>query len=152
MDKIPEWFWVVLEDANFDLGRLANWLQSASRTEIEDYQNAFEYAKEAVVVDHSAGIEIGGEFHSEDGTEDFCTWIVGQGRQVWQAALPSGGALSVWTDEYDRFERGQSVTGAWSDASLGDRYPGSRAPDALAYKIYPERFDADLYDAVDRYN
>ena len=89
MDDVSQWFWLVLEQARPNLGRLATWLEVASRAEIEDLAREFRRAKQHVVADYSKGIEVDGVVLPEDATEDFCDWVVAQGRDFWQSAVAS---------------------------------------------------------------
>ena len=148
MNEARQRFWNVLESAMADLAGLAGWLESASQTEIEEFQIEFEAAKEELA-DYSEGIRLDGITTAEDGTEDICAWIVGQGRLVWETACSLKGDLCDYAREYERVESGRSAKGAWNDSGMGERYRGSRSPGTLAYRVYEERFDASLYDAID---
>jgi hypothetical protein len=148
MRKARQRFWTVLESAKQDLGRLAEWLESASQTEIVAFQTEFEAAKEDLA-DYSEGITFNGTTTSEDATQDICAWIVGQGRVVWEAAFSSKDDLSSYAQGYQLFESRRSTKGSWNDSGLGDKYRGSRSAAILAYRIYEDRFGDSLYDAVD---
>ena len=146
MGDVSQWFWVVLEKAKRDLGRLAAWLETASRLEIEEFAREYRCAKARVIADYSQGIEIDGVSFSEEITEDFCDWIVAQGRPVWQAALASHAYVSGLAREYQRAKKsgGKSVAShTWNAANLGQKYPGSHAPRLLADAVYNARFGAD---------
>jgi hypothetical protein len=148
VDDVSQWFWLVLEQAKPDLGRLATWLEAASRAEIEDFAREFRRAKEHVVADYSKGIEVDGVIFSEDGTEDFCDWVVAQGRHFWQAAVVARADLSGLAREYQRAgEFRKAANRAWNGSALGQKYPGSHSPRLLAHAVYDARFDADLDDA-----
>jgi hypothetical protein len=149
VDDVSQWFWLVLEQTKPDLGRLATWLEAASRAEIEDFAREFRRAKEHVVADYSKGIEVDGVIFSEDGTEDFCDWVVAQGRDFWQAAVASRADLSGLAREYQGAEESGSkaASRAWNASALGQKYRGSHSPRLLAYAIYDARFGADLDDA-----
>jgi hypothetical protein len=149
VDDVSEWFWIVLEQMKPDLGRLAAWLETASRAEIEDFAREFRRAKAYVVADRAKGIEVDGAIFSEDATEDFYDWIVAQGRPFWKAAVASRTDLSGLAREYQRAQGSGSKAAdrAWNAAALGQKYSGSHAPRLLAYAIYDARFGADLDDA-----
>ena len=57
MDDVSQWFWLVLEQARPNLGRLATWLEVASRAEIEDLAREFRRAKQHVVADYSDALK-----------------------------------------------------------------------------------------------
>jgi hypothetical protein len=148
VDDVSQWFWLVLEQARPNLGRLATWLEVASRAEIEDLAREFRRAKQHVVADYSKGIEVDGVVLSEDATEDFCDWVVAQGRDFWQAAVASRADLSGLAREYQRAEEFRNTASrAWNGSALGQKYRGSHSPRLLAYAVYNVRFGADLDDA-----
>jgi hypothetical protein len=96
----------------------------------------------------SKGIEVDGVVLSEDATEDFCDWVVAQGRDFWQAAVASRADLSGLAREYQRAEEfGNAASRAWNGSALGQKYQGSHSPRLLAYAVYDARFGADLDDA-----
>jgi len=141
-------FWTVLESVRPDLSRLADWLESASRTQIVAFQAEFEAAKEDLA-DYSEGIRFNGTTTSEDATQDICAWIVGQGRVAWEAAFSRKSDLSAYAQEHQDSESQVSTKGVWNDSGLGEKYRGSRSPAILAYCIYEDRFGDSLYDAID---
>jgi hypothetical protein len=149
VEDVSEWFWIVLEQTRPDLGRLAVWLEAASRQEIEDFAREFRRAKARVIADNSEGIEIDGVTFSKEVTEDFCDWIVAHGRHVWRAAVASRDYVSGLAREYQRAKKsgGKAASRAWNAATLGQKYPGSHAPRLLACAIYDARFGGDLEDA-----
>jgi hypothetical protein len=71
---VSQWFWMVLEQARLDLGRLATWLETASREEIEDFAREFRRAKVRVIADYSKGIEVAGVI--------FCWSVAGSQRSM----------------------------------------------------------------------
>ena len=149
MGDVSQWFWVVLEKAKRDLGRLAAWLETASRLEIEEFAREYRCAKARVIADYTQGIEIDGVSFSEEVTEDFCDWIVAQGRRIWQAAVASRAYVSGLAREYQRAKESGSkaASRAWNGSALGQKYPGSHSPRLLAHAVYDARFGADLDDA-----
>ena len=146
---VSQWFWLVLEQARRDLGRLAAWLENASRVEIEEFVREFGCAKARVIADPSKGIEIDGATFSEEVTEDFSDWIVAQGRPVWQAAVASRDYVCALAREYQRAKQSDSnaANHTWNAAGLGKKYPGSHAPRLLADAVYDARFGTDPDDA-----
>ena len=147
MHEILEWFWTVLESARPDLGRLASWLEAATRTEIEAFTRKFSEAKEAVA-NYSDGVQVDGTVFSEDSMEDLCEWIVAQGRDFWEAAVSGGTDLAELAREYLAEESGRAASRAWDASALGEKYRGYRSAYYLAFGVYRARFDADLYDAI----
>jgi hypothetical protein len=149
VDDVSQWFWLVLEQTRPDLGRLATWLEAASRAEIEDFAREFRRAKARVIADYSKRIEFDGVTFSEEVTEDFCDWIVAQGRRIWQAAVASRAYVSGLAREYQRAKESGSkaASRAWNGSALGQKYPGSHSPRLLAHAVYDARFGADLDDA-----
>ena len=148
MDDVSQWFWLVLDQARPNLGRLATWLEAASRAEIEDLAREFRRAKQHVVADYSKGIEVDGVVLSDEATEDVCDWVVARGRDFWQAAVASRADLSGLAREYQRAEEfGKAASRAWNASALGQKYRGSHSPRLLAYAVYDARFGADLDDA-----
>jgi hypothetical protein len=148
--EVSQWFWMVLEQARLDLGCLAVWLESASRLEIEEFAREFRCAKARVIADYSKGIEIDGVAFSDEVTEDFCDWIVAQGRPVWQAALARRDYVFALAREYRRTRESGSKAAArqaWNPAVLGQKYAGSHTPRRLADAVYDARFGADPDDA-----
>lgn len=78
--EMPEWFWNLIEATKPSLALLSEKLQDLSQTQLEQWQQAYERAAEAIVP-YWNGPDMGGEVGtlSEDGTEDFCNWIVSRG-------------------------------------------------------------------------
>lgn len=74
MGEVSEWFWLAIEQTWLDLDRLATWLETASREEIEDFAREFRRAKERVVADYSNGIDVDGVI--------FCWSVAGSQRSM----------------------------------------------------------------------
>nr|BFE62418.1 hypothetical protein GCM10020063_069440 [Dactylosporangium thailandense] len=83
--EVSDRFWDVLESHGRSQARLVGWLREASEDEIVDYQGSFEAAAEELA-DYWDGPVVDGVQYSEDDTEDLCLWIVGEGRESWDAA------------------------------------------------------------------
>ena len=144
-EVIPEWFWSLIEAAKPSLVLLGERLEALSRTEIEQWQQAYELAAEAIVP-YGDGPDMGGEVGvlSEDGTEDLCKWIVSQGRGLWQQE-PRPTRPEVVGSSYWRADQGVVPEyPPWSTTVANPEYRGYQDPSYIAYPIYRARFDAEL--------
>ncbi|MER7277572.1 hypothetical protein ABT369_24335 [Dactylosporangium sp. NPDC000244] len=121
--EVSDRFWDVLESHERSQASLVAWLWSASRDEIVAYQRAFEEAAEELA-DYWDGPVVDGVQYSEDDTEDLCLWIVGEGRESWDAARADfEGAIRRYL--------ARDPDDAW-------------VPGAPAYAVFHERFGVSL--------
>jgi hypothetical protein len=159
-DDIPNWFWPLIEETRPSLALLTERLETLNQTELEHWQRAYEVAAEAICP-YWDGPDMGGDVGvlSEDDTEDFCNWIVSQGRALWELATAPGADLNVLVQLYWNAEMGTATKyPSWSNAEMGTatKYPswssavanpayrGYQDPSCIAYPIYRTRFDAEL--------
>ncbi|MBX7218538.1 MAG: DUF4240 domain-containing protein [Blastocatellia bacterium] len=119
---VPDWFWEVLESAKPELQRLVDWLEAASREEIVEFQRTYEDAAQAIC-DYWDGPVVGDIVFSEDDTEDFCTWVVSQGRALWEQALVAAD-LEPLVQLYRASESESDTTWPnWNPKVLNPAYP-----------------------------
>ena len=145
MNDPPDWFWRVLDSARPSLRRLADWLESATQQEIEDYAVSFRNAAEDIT-----NYWDGPEGYSEDSTEDLCTWTVSQGEVLWRKAVTREISLEELVRIYEQVETGQeSRYSNWIREETLNAYMGYLSPTGLPMIIYEQRFGADLYDRLD---
>lgn len=85
---ITDWFWQLLAAARPETSKLREALSRLSLEELELFQWSYELAMQ-VITDSWNGPRLP-ELDltlSEDSTEDFCAWVVSEGRAVWERAL-----------------------------------------------------------------
>lgn len=139
VSTVPEWFWDLLEASRPSLQRLEDWLGRAEPERIVEFARAWRDASEAIA-DATNGPTVDGERLSEDDTEDFCHWVVSQGRETWQTALPPA-ALEDFVRRY------RGGDGTWDpDFRDSRRAARSSSPRTLAFVVFRERFDDELSD------
>ena len=86
MEPMPELLWTVIENSKPSLQRLADWLESASREDVERFALTYEWAAQEIA-EYWQGPLVDDVQYSEDDTEDLCNWIVSQGRKLWGQAV-----------------------------------------------------------------
>lgn len=144
--EIPDWFWNLIETTKPKLALLVGRLEALGQTDLEHWQKAYEDAAEAIVP-YWDGPDIGGEVGtlSEDDTEEFCKWVVSQGRGLWQRATAPDADLKLLARLYWSAENGMVIDyPPWSDAVTKAEYRGYHDPSCIAYPIYRARFGKDL--------
>ncbi|WP_395842330.1 DUF4240 domain-containing protein [Archangium violaceum] len=147
-DDIAPWFWEVIERCKPSLATLSEWLESAKREDVENFQRFYLDAATCVAEAWNGPVVDGIEF-SEDSTEDFTAWVVSQGRSVWQQAVDSSANQEALVREYWRVSEGEpSAYVAWSTEGVRGEYAGYLAPEAIAHAVYERRFGEDLLDVL----
>ena len=149
MEQPPDWFWSAIEQAKPSLGRLAKWLESASKEEVIQFALAYEWAAEEVA-DYWAGPNVDGAPYSEDDTEKMCKWVVSQGRGLWKRAV----AREIDLVELARLEvaSGLGESGeypGWVADVADSAYDGYLAPESIAHAVYRTRFGLSLLEGLD---
>ncbi|KDN80764.1 hypothetical protein [Kitasatospora cheerisanensis] len=142
-EHIPEWFWQAMEAARPRLAALESWLGAQPRQVVEDFALAHEAAQDALA-DPAEGVRVDGETWSEDSTEDLCRWVVGQGREFWQAVVAGELTPEAAARRY--------LDGAdpWDEEVADPRHRGYQSTGFLAHGVYRSRFGEDLDERLDR--
>ena len=138
----PDWFWDVLESAKPNLQRLVDWLETATREEIVAFERTYEDAAKEVC-DYWSGPTVDGVGFSEDDTEDFCHWVVSQGRALWRQARTAPD-LEPFVRLYWAAEDGATDWPKWNSSVLNENYRGYQAPGSVAYAVFEARFSEPL--------
>lgn len=144
-------FWALLDETRPDLSRLAALLEAMSKDELERYQLAFVEAMWDVSPDWSAGIDTGKYVLSEDGMEDFCAWVVGEGRAVYERATAKDADLVALVALMERAQKGaEPAHPRWAPSRpLPAELRGYNSPHYIAKPIYERRFGTALDDRVE---
>jgi hypothetical protein len=102
---VSDWFWELLEVTRPRSSELRIALAELSTPELELFQLSFKVAQEAITDYWNGPVvpEAGGAL-SEVSTEDFCAWIVGEGRGVWNRSLENGVDLVALAQEMFRLK------------------------------------------------
>ncbi|MEZ0231190.1 MAG: DUF4240 domain-containing protein [Planctomycetota bacterium] len=143
--------WSLLDATRPDLAKLAAHLEAMSQGELEAYQLAFVRSMEDVASDWSDGIRVGDRVLSEDDMEDFCAWVVGEGRAIFERATAPGADLAALVTLRDSAERGGvEAHPRWAPTRpLASDLRGYLSPYYLAIPIYERRFEGDLRARVE---
>ncbi|MDY0816636.1 hypothetical protein [Kitasatospora purpeofusca] len=147
-DRDPDWFWEVLDATRPRLSALESWLESQPRDVLEAFALAYESAAESLA-DFSEGVSVDGDVWSEDGTEDLCRWVVGQGYGLWSPVV--AGDLPL--EEVARMYLGRAPLlpegGTPWDGEVSDpAHRGYQSPGAIVQGVYRTRFAEDLHERL----
>jgi hypothetical protein len=138
----PDWFWDVLAATKPDIAALEAWLMAQPKQTVVQFGYAYDEAARDLV-DYSAGVRVDGIVWSEDGTEDVCHWVVGQGRAYYYSVasgeVPLELAARAYADGTDR----------WLTTVTDPEHRGFAAPGSIANGVYRSRFGEELDDAID---
>ncbi|MFJ2061086.1 hypothetical protein ACIOMM_34920 [Streptomyces sp. NPDC087908] len=148
LGQVPDWFWEVLDVTRPCLAALEAWLESQRREILESFALAYLDAAESLI-DFSEGVHVDGEVWSEDGTEDLCMWVVGQGRGFWHSVLTGERELTDLAQVY--LGRPSPLGGEviqWDQEVSASEHQGYQSPDAIVYGVYRTRFAEDLYERL----
>ncbi|MFE2109445.1 hypothetical protein ACFXAF_26790 [Kitasatospora sp. NPDC059463] len=147
-EHIPDRFWDALEAARPHLSALEAWLGSQPREVLEEFALAYECAAGALA-DFSEGVRVDGDAWSEDGTEDLCLWVVGQGRGLWRSVLAGDPGLEDVAQLYlGRVAAGPGQAVRWDTEVSDPRHRGYQSPGAIAHGVYRSRFGEDLHERL----
>ncbi|MFI5911350.1 hypothetical protein [Dactylosporangium sp. NPDC051541] len=138
--EIPAWFWLVIDAAGHRLDVLESWLMQQPKDVVVAYGQAYVVAAADLVEGYFAdGVLVDAEVWSEDSTEDLCTWIVGQGRELWARVasgdLPLSDAAQIYLGR---------VPGSvpWAPDASGASIV--KSPWRIEGTVYWNRFDEEL--------
>jgi hypothetical protein len=149
-EEPPVWFWNLLDEARPSLDRLASILENLSAEQLEAFQRFYSDAALAVCPYWEGPYSKRQKQHlSEDGTQDFCEWVVSQGLTLWKAAVSDKTDLSTLADVYLQAEyEGRPEYPKWRAVEKQDEYFGWLGPACLAFAVYERRFGGNLYEIL----
>lgn len=137
MNTIPDWFWQVIEKTKPNKEKLNQWLETAEKERIVQFYLAFASASEEIA-DYWDGIVYKDGQFSEDDMEDFCNWIVSQGKEFWLETTKENADLISISKIYLRTESGETT-----------EYP-DWSPQHLAGDFFYKTFNENIYDASNK--
>jgi hypothetical protein len=139
--SVPDWFWDILDSTRPNLQRLIEWLEAATREQLIEFQRSYDEAAQEVC-DFWSGPTVDGVTLSEDDTEDFCRWIVSQGRIFWEQVVKASD-LESFVRIYWAAERPN-----WDSFVINPMYRGFQSPGIIGHAVFESRFHESLDDHV----